>query len=101
LALAGWRTCPVTRSGLVDAVHQARGIEQSRDLVDELFDVEHDLDRFFDIAGLGAAFGRFGDTGCLIEALAHFRKMRCERDVEQLDVHGGVSFPPAHTLCCL
>src|SRR5665213_161242 len=66
------------RSGSIDAVHQARGVEEGVDLVDQLLDVERNLDGLFDIAAVGAGISRSSDAGGLVKPLAHFGEMRLQ-----------------------
>ena len=88
------------RSGLVDAMDHAGGIEEGVHLLGQLLDIERDLDGLFGVAGLGAGFGRFGDAGRLIQAFAHFAKMHFQRRFEHRCIHGGVPFATTHALSC-
>lgn len=84
---------------LVNALHQARGINEGHHLVEERLDIQRNLNGLFDITGFGAGVGCFGDAVRLFKPLGHLREVHPDRGFDHFRIDGGFLLSPPHTLC--
>jgi hypothetical protein len=92
MALAGHGSDPQTKSGLADAVDQARRVQECGRRTGWRLDVERDLYCLAHVAGIRAGVRRLSDAGRFFEPIADLLEKGLDNDLGPST--GSASFAP-------